>query len=77
MKNQIRLTLGRKIFAQLRTMAAGRGVSLSHSVNELLARIILRRRSFRTARRRALDRLRFGLDLRWTPSLSRDDLHQR
>jgi hypothetical protein len=77
MKNQIRLTLGREIVAQLCTMAAGRGVSLSHSVNELLARIILRRRSFRTGRRRALDRLRFGLDLRWTPSLSRDDLHQR
>src|SRR5438046_1872125 len=36
-----------------------------------------RLRSFTTARRRALARLRKGLDLQWTPPNSRDALHER
>jgi len=35
------------------------------------------RRSFTSARRRAVARLRKGLDLRWTPPASRDALHDR
>jgi hypothetical protein len=35
------------------------------------------RRSFASARRRAVDRLRKGLDLQWTPPASRDALHDR
>jgi predicted XRE-type DNA-binding protein len=35
------------------------------------------RRSFRSARRRAVARLRKGLDLQWTPPASRDVLHDR
>ena len=34
-------------------------------------------RSFRMARRRALRRLRKGLDLKWTPADTRDELHRR
>jgi hypothetical protein len=34
-------------------------------------------RSFRMARRRALKRLRKGLDLRWMPAATRDELHRR
>jgi putative addiction module component (TIGR02574 family) len=37
----------------------------------------VRRRLFDCARRRALRRLREGLDLQWLPSASRDDLHRR
>jgi putative addiction module component (TIGR02574 family) len=37
----------------------------------------VRRRLFERARRRALRRLREGLDLQWVPSASRDDLHRR
>jgi predicted XRE-type DNA-binding protein len=41
-------------------------------------RAALRRpRSFATARRRALTRLREGLDISWTPAASRDELHGR
>jgi predicted XRE-type DNA-binding protein len=36
-----------------------------------------RRRSFTSAKRRALARLRQGLDLQWTPPASRDALHDR
>jgi predicted XRE-type DNA-binding protein len=35
------------------------------------------RRSFTSARRRAVARLRKGLDLQWTPPASRDVLHDR
>jgi len=35
------------------------------------------RRQFVRARRRALRRLRDGLDLQWAPAASRDDLHRR
>ena len=37
----------------------------------------VRRRLFDRARRRALRRLRDGLDLQWMPAASRDDLHRR
>lgn len=35
------------------------------------------RRQFVRARRRALRRLRDGLDLQWAPAASRDELHRR
>jgi hypothetical protein len=35
------------------------------------------RKSFTRARRRAVARLRKGLDLQWTPPASRDALHDR
>jgi hypothetical protein len=39
-----------------------------------LIRRVDRRRSFRQARTRALTRLREGIDLRWTPAPSRNEL---
>jgi hypothetical protein len=36
-----------------------------------------RRKSFTAARRRALARLKKGLDLRWAPSKIRDELYNR
>jgi hypothetical protein len=35
------------------------------------------RKTYRRARKRALARLREGMDLRWTPPRNRDELHQR
>jgi putative addiction module component (TIGR02574 family) len=37
----------------------------------------VRRHLFERARRRALRRLRNGLDLQWSPPTTRDDLHRR
>jgi hypothetical protein len=36
-----------------------------------------KRKIYRRARKRALARLREGIDLRWTPPRSRDELHER
>jgi len=38
---------------------------------------VVRQRLFEGARRRAVRRLRDGLDLHWTPAQSREDLHRR
>ena len=37
----------------------------------------VRRRHFMKARSRALKRLREGIDLRWAPAASRDELYRR
>ena len=42
-----------------------------------LEAIVRERKAFDRARRRALARLRKGLDLQWTPPKSRDELHER
>jgi len=39
--------------------------------------LVRRRGSYDAARRRALSRLRTGYDLQWTPTRSRDELHER
>jgi putative addiction module component (TIGR02574 family) len=57
---------------------------IERRTNELDAGVVspipwpkVRRRLFNRARRRALRRLRDGLDLQWTPAASREDLHRR
>lgn len=77
MKERLTLRLDASIIAEVRTRAADRGVSLNRFVHEQLLHVIRGRRSFKSARRRALERLRVGLDLHWTPTRSRDDVHQR
>ena len=59
-------------------------VEIERRVKELDERTVatipwpeVRRRLFDRARRRALRRLREGLDLQWVPAASRDDLHRR
>jgi hypothetical protein len=44
-------------------------VTSKHRLREL--------KSYRRARTRALARLRDGMDLRWTPARSRDEIHER
>jgi len=39
--------------------------------------LVRERKAFDRARRRALARLRTGIDLQWTPPRSRDELHER
>jgi hypothetical protein len=39
--------------------------------------MVRERKAFDQARRRAVARLRNGLDLQWSPPVSRDELHER
>jgi len=42
-----------------------------------LEQIVRERKTYNRARKRALARLQDGMDLRWTPPRSRDEIHER
>jgi hypothetical protein len=77
MITRITLALDRDLIRVLKRLAKAENLSLSEFVGWELKVAIGRRRSFRQARTRALRRLRDGIDLRWTPAPSRDELHRR
>jgi hypothetical protein len=77
MKTNVTLKLDVDLLREARIFAAERGSSLSALLTERLEAMVRERKAFDKARRRALERLRTGFDLRWTPPLSRDELHER
>jgi hypothetical protein len=77
MKTTVTLTLDTDLLRELRSVAADEGRSLSDLLIEHLQAVVRERKAFDRARRRALRRLRVGLDLQWTPQRSRDPLHER
>ena len=58
-------------------MAAEEGRSISALLTDRLEAFVRERKAFDRARRRALARLRDGLDLQWTPPATRDELNER
>lgn len=58
-------------------VAAEDGRSLSALLADRPEALVRERKAFDRARRRALARLRAGVDLRWMPPRSRDELHER
>jgi hypothetical protein len=76
-KTNITLKLDTDLLREARVLAAEEGRSVSALLTERLETIVRERKAFDRARRRALARLRDGLDLRWTPPRSRDELHER
>ena len=77
MKANITLKLDVDLLREARVLAAEEGRSVSALVAERLESMVRERKAFERARRRALARLREGLDLRWTPPTSRHELHER
>ena len=77
MKTNITLKLDADLLREARVVAAEAGRSMSALLTDQLEAIVRERKSFDKARRRAIARLREGLDLQWTPPGSRDELHQR
>ena len=71
------MALDRDLVRSLERLAKAENLSVSEFVGSELKVVVRRKRSFRQARTRALTRLREGIDLRWTPELSRDELHRR
>ena len=76
-KSNVTLKLDADLLREARVLAAEEGRSLSALLTERLEAMIRERKAFEKARRRALARLREGLDLQWTPPRSRDELHER
>ncbi len=77
MKTNITLRLDAELLKEARVVAAEEGQSMSALITERLESMVRERKAFEKARRRALARLRRGLDLGWTPPKSRDELHER
>ena len=77
MKNNITLKLDASLLREIRVLAAEEGTSISALLAERLEQIVRERKTYERARKRALARLREGIDLQWTPPRSRDELHER
>ena len=77
MKTNLTLRLDADLLREARVVAAEEGRSISALLTDRLEAIVRERKAFARAKRRALARLRAGLDLQWTPPRSRDDLHER
>jgi ribbon-helix-helix CopG family protein len=77
MKTNITLKLDADLLREVRVMAAQEGTSISALLAARLEKMVRERKAYDGARRRALARLKQGLDLRWTPPRSRDELHER
>ena len=77
MKTNVTLKLDADLLREARIVAAEEGRSISALLTDRLEAIVRERKAFEKARRRALARLREGLDLQWTPPGSRDELHER
>lgn len=77
MKTNVTLKLDTALLREVKILAAENGVSISAMLAEQLEEIVRQRKGYETARKRALARLRKGMDLQWTPPKSRDELHER
>jgi hypothetical protein len=77
MKANITLKLDADLLREARILAAEEGRSISALLAERLEAMVREPKSFERARRRALARLREGMNLQWTPPRSRDELHER
>jgi predicted transcriptional regulator len=77
MKNNITLKLDADLLREVRILAAEQDTSISALLAARLEEIVRQRKSYDRARKRALARLREGLDMQWTPPRSRDELHER
>ncbi len=77
MKTNVTLKLDTGLLREARVLAADEGRSISALLTDRLEALIRERKAFDRARRRALMRLRQGLDLQWKPAKSRDEIHER
>jgi hypothetical protein len=77
MKTNVTLKLDADLLRDARIVAAEEGRSISALLTDRLEAMVRERKAFDQARRRALARLREGMDLQWTPPKSRDEIHER
>ena len=77
MKANITLKLDADLLREARILAAEEDTSISAMLAARLEQIVRDRQCYQRARKRALARLREGMDLRWSPPGSRDEIHER
>ena len=77
MKTNITLKIDSCLLRAAKILAAEDGTSISAMLAARLEQIVRERKTFDRARRRALARLREGMNLQCTPAQSGDELHER
>lgn len=77
MTTNITLKLDSALLRQVKILAAQEGTSISAMLTAQLQQLVWQRTGYNQARKRALARLRQGMNLNWTPPRSRDELHER
>ena len=77
MKTNVTLKLDTKLLKEARILAAEEGSSISGLLASKLEEVVRERKGYDRARRRALARLRVGIELGWKRPRSRDELHER
>ena len=77
MKSNITLKIDSDLLREVRILAAEEGTSISALLAARLEQIVHGRKTYDRARRRALARLRHGLEIQWQRPHSRDELHER
>ena len=77
MKTNITLKLDAALLREIRILAAEEGTSISAMLAARMEQILRERKSFDRSRRRALARLREGMNLGWSPPRTRDELYDR
>jgi hypothetical protein len=77
MSRLLTLKLDASLLREIRILAAEQGTSISAMLADRLEQIVRERKSYDRSRRRALARLRDGMNLGWTPPRSRDELYER
>lgn len=77
MKRNVTLKMDADILKEARILAAEEGSSMSQLLSAKLQELVRERKGYDRARKRALARLRVGMDLGWTRPSSRDELHER
>jgi hypothetical protein len=73
----VTLKLDADLLRDARVLAAEEGRSVSALLSDRLEAMVRERKAFDKARRRAVRRLREGLELQWTAPRSRNELHER
>jgi hypothetical protein len=77
MKTNVTLKIDSELLREARILAAEEGTSMSAMLAGRLEQTVRERRGYQEAKKRALARLRRGLDLGWKRPRSRDELHER
>ena len=77
MKANVTLKIDADLLREAKILAAENGTSISALLAARLEQTVRERRVYERARKRALIRLREGMNLNWTPPASRDELHER
>lgn len=77
MKANITLKVEEDLLREARVLAAEDGSSVSALLAAQLEQLVRERKGYDQARRSAVERLRSGFDLHWTPTRPRGELHER